>query len=162
MAGNSPEDTPQPDFHVDDTHLDGPESASPRTSDPVASDVRRSRQSDQLPAETVSQQRAQGSGILYSRPESLAVNARPHPQPASHRHDSDLERLQTLQRSQQELNLHAPPHENKLTLQFYDAAALPLKDRTEAILFRHYIQKIAVCVSIPFDVGNIASIPGIR
>ncbi|KAI1118511.1 hypothetical protein F5Y14DRAFT_438495 [Nemania sp. NC0429] len=146
MAGNSPEDTPQPEFHVDDTYRNGPEPVSPRNSIPLSSDVPRSPRSDHLPAEIVSRQHTQGGDILYSRPESLVVNTRPHPQTASHRHDSSPERLQTLRPSQQDLNLHASPHENASTLQFYDAAALPLKDRTEAILFRHYIQKIAVCL----------------
>lgn len=146
VEGNSPEDTPQPDFHVDDTYLDGSESASPRTSIPVSSNVPRSGLSDHLPSEIVSRQRARGSEIPYSRPEPLAVNARPHSQTASHRHDSDSERLQTLPPSRQDMNLHAPSHENVINLQFYDAAALPLKDRTEAVLFRHYIQKIAVCL----------------
>lgn len=156
MEGTSPEDTPQPDIHADETYRDGPESASPRASTPVSSDVPRSRQSDYLPAETVPRQRAQGSDVPYSRPESLGVNARPYSQTASHRHGSDSERLQPMQAAQQDLNLQAPSHENVLTLQFPDAAALPLKDRTEAILFRHYIQKIAVCVSSPFDGGSIA------
>ncbi|CAJ2502961.1 Uu.00g103550.m01.CDS01 [Anthostomella pinea] len=37
---------------------------------------------------------------------------------------------------------------NVLPPTFHGTAALPLKSRTEAILFRHYIQKLAVCLDL--------------
>ncbi|KAF2966074.1 hypothetical protein GQX73_g7503 [Xylaria multiplex] len=47
---------------------------------------------------------------------------------------------------QKNLGSYTIPHGNVLTPPFHGPTALPLKDRTEAVLFRHYIQKIAVCL----------------
>ncbi|KAH8167465.1 hypothetical protein CIB48_g781 [Xylaria polymorpha] len=146
VAGSSLDsDAAQHHFYVDDEYLDEPESASLRRSVSTSGNVPRDRQLDHSPSEVVLQKRMPDN-ISYSRLNALVVggHSRSH---AEHRsHGSDSEGLQTMQPSQQRLSLHVPPHRSVLTSHFYDAAALPLKDRTEAILFRHYIQKIAVCL----------------
>lgn len=158
VAGSSLDsDAAQHHFYVDDEYLDEPESASLRRSVSTSGNVPRDRQLDHSPSEVVLQKRMPDN-ISYSRLNALVVggHSRSH---AEHRsHGSDSEGLQTMQPSQQRLSLHVPPHRSVLTSHFYDAAALPLKDRTEAILFRHYIQKIAVCVSNKLAVRELASL----
>ncbi|KAI0148848.1 hypothetical protein GGR57DRAFT_230956 [Xylariaceae sp. FL1272] len=44
------------------------------------------------------------------------------------------------------MNSHPPLRANVPSSRFYDTAALPLKDRTQATLFRHYVQVMAPCL----------------
>ncbi|KAI1122668.1 hypothetical protein F5Y10DRAFT_286960 [Nemania abortiva] len=148
MAGNSPDDgASQHDFYVDDGYPDGSESASPGISVPTLGEALETTRSGHSPTKTISQKPALDSDTLYSRIEPSVVHAHPPPpQPGHHGNNAGTEGLHVTRPSQQNLNSHRPPHGNVLTSHFYDAPALPLKDRTEAILFRHYIQKIAVCL----------------
>ncbi|KAI0114452.1 hypothetical protein GGR51DRAFT_577463 [Nemania sp. FL0031] len=146
MAGNSPDDdASRHDFYADDGYRDGSESASPGISVPGSGEVSRTLRSDHSPVEAVSQKSTQGSELLYST-EPPVVHAHTPSQNGRHRNNAGAEDLHVMQPPQQNPDLHRPSHGNVLTSHFYDAAALPLKDRTEAILFRHYIQKIAVCL----------------
>ncbi|KAI0873771.1 hypothetical protein GGS24DRAFT_376748 [Hypoxylon argillaceum] len=141
MAGNSPDDeASRHDFYVDDRHLDGSESASPGIYVPTLAEVSKNKRSSHSPAEIVLQNPMRDRDPPYPRPGPLI--AHDHPPLNTEHHRSN----HTMQHPQQNLNSHTPPHGNVLTSHFYDAAVLPLKDRTEAILFRHYIQKIAVCL----------------
>ncbi|KAI1455557.1 hypothetical protein F4805DRAFT_265043 [Annulohypoxylon moriforme] len=45
-------------------------------------------------------------------------------------------------------DVRIPPLRNVITSTLQMASALPLKDRTEALLFRHYIQKLAICLDL--------------
>ncbi|KAI1751344.1 hypothetical protein F4782DRAFT_192122 [Xylaria castorea] len=148
VAGSSLDsDAAEHHFYVDEEYcLNEPESASPRASVSTSGKVPRDGQLDYSTSKTVPQKRTPKSDTLYSRLNPVVVGAHPRSQPEHHRNGLDAEGLQTMQSSQQRSSLHVLPHGNVLTTHFYDAAALLLKDRTEAILFRHYIQKIAVCL----------------
>ncbi|KAI8950039.1 hypothetical protein F4801DRAFT_550749 [Xylaria longipes] len=147
VAGGSLDgDAAQHHFYVDDEYLDEPGPASPRASISTLGNVPGGRQLDHSPPKTVPQKRTPESDTLYSRLDPLVVGAHPRSPTKHHCNGSDPGGLQTMQPSQQRSGLHVPPHGNVLTSHFYDTAALPLKNRTEAILFRHYIQKIAVCL----------------
>ncbi|KAI0189968.1 hypothetical protein EV127DRAFT_481420 [Xylaria flabelliformis] len=147
VAGSSLDsDAAEHHFYVDDEYyLDEPESASRSVSVSTSGKVPRDGQLDCSSSKTVPQKRAK-SDTLYSRLDPSMIGVHPRPQ-IEHRHSgSDPESVQTMPTSHQRSSLHMLPHRNVLTSHFYDTAALPLKDRTEATLFRHYIQKIAVCL----------------
>ncbi|GAW13068.1 hypothetical protein ANO14919_024460 [Xylariales sp. No.14919] len=147
VAGTSPDDsTSQQQFYVNDEYLDDPESGSPGTSVSVSSNVPTNRQLDHSLAKALPQKPTSDGDTLYTRPEPMVVDTRPRSRTEHHRSGSNTEGLQTMHHTQRHLSPYALPHGNVLTSHFYDTAALPLKDRTEAVLFRHYIQKIAVCL----------------
>jgi hypothetical protein len=163
MAGNSlDDDASQHRFYLDDGHLDRPDSASPGPSILMLGDVRESQQLCHSPTEIVPQQCTLDSDSLYQRLDPLIVDAHPHSETQHHRIGSIPETLRNAHSVQRSSSSHAHSHDNVLAPQFYDAATLPLKDRTEAVLFRHYIQKLAVCVSDKFGTVEISSMSTIR
>ncbi|TGJ78606.1 hypothetical protein E0Z10_g10159 [Xylaria hypoxylon] len=133
-------------FDVNDWYLDDPELGSPGTSVSLSGDVPTNTQLDQPLVKTLSKKHTSDSDTLYSRSEPIVVGAHPRSRTEHHRNGLDTEGLQTIHHPQRSPGSHALSHGNVLTSHFYDTAALPLKDRTEAVLFRHYIQKIAVCL----------------
>ncbi|KAI3322389.1 hypothetical protein HD806DRAFT_123611 [Xylariaceae sp. AK1471] len=147
ISGNSLDHDPsQYHLNLDDRDLDGSESASIKRSVSMWDDVRGSEQLGHSSAETVPQQRTPDSDTLYSRLDPLIVDVRRRSQTEHRRIGSDPEGLPNTQPLRRSLSSHAPSHGNVLISQFSDTSALPLKNRTEAILFRHYIQKLAVCL----------------
>jgi hypothetical protein len=148
MSGSLLEyDESQHHLYADASHLDESESASTTRSVWTLDDAGGNERVRHPQAETVDQQRVPGNDTLYSRSNPLMVDARPCSQTKLHRNGSNQEDLPTTQPSQQSFSSHAPSRGNVLASHLYDTAALPLEDRTEAILFRHYIQKLAICVS---------------
>ncbi|KAI0474337.1 hypothetical protein F4859DRAFT_87227 [Xylaria cf. heliscus] len=146
VAGSSLDsDAAQYHFYVDEEYPDEPESASPGASVSTSGNIPIDRQPDHSPSKTILQKSTPESDSLYSNLDPLVVGT--HPSQTEHHHNgSGPEGLQPMQPSQQRLSLHVLPHANVRVSHFYNTAALPLKDRTEATLFRHYIQKIAVCL----------------
>ncbi|KAI0554621.1 hypothetical protein F4679DRAFT_570498 [Xylaria curta] len=147
VAGSSLDnDATEHHFYVDDEYYpDEPKSASREASASTSGKVIRDERPDYSPPKTVPQKRTK-SDTLHSRLDPSVISIHPRSQIEHHHNGPDPESVQTMQPSQQRSSLHMQPHRNVLTSHFYDTPALPLKDRTEAILFRHYIQKIAVCL----------------
>ncbi|KAI0802695.1 hypothetical protein GGR55DRAFT_411448 [Xylaria sp. FL0064] len=164
VAGALPDDhTSQQHFYVVDEEDDddngppnGPEVASSGISVSIPGDISRNGQPGHSPTEKSLHKHASDVDALYSKLEPAVADPRPrphpHPHPHSHAHaqtkhpcnGSDAEGLETMQPPHRNSGSHTPYHGNIQTSHFYDIAALPLKDRTSAILFRHYIQKIAI------------------
>ncbi|KAI1283877.1 hypothetical protein F5Y07DRAFT_91047 [Xylaria sp. FL0933] len=155
-----------PDDHVSQQHFyavdeeddddngptNGPEVASPGISASIPGDIPRNGQPGHSPTERGLHKHASNVGALYSKLEPAVADPRPHPHPHSHAHaqtkhpcnGSDVEGVDTMRPLHRNSGSHTPYHGNIQTSHFYDTVALPLKDRTDAILFRHYIQKIAI------------------
>ncbi|KAI1438433.1 hypothetical protein GGR50DRAFT_430747 [Xylaria sp. CBS 124048] len=143
MAGDSVDDNvSQQYFYIDDTFLDRPVPYSPGFAASLSGDIQRGTQLRQSPAETISEAPTPDSDSLYPGSEPRIDVVHPRSQDEHSRNSLDLRELQTMQPLPRNPSSHAPSHENPL----YGVAALPLKSRTEAILFRHYIEKIAVCL----------------
>ncbi|KAJ2981596.1 hypothetical protein NUW58_g6651 [Xylaria curta] len=96
--------------------------------------------SDHSSRDTIPQNYTEDSDTQYSGLKPLTVDLHTRPRAEHHHNRLEARGVQTMQRSQRNLRSHVP------TSHFHDSAALPLKNRTEAILFRHYIQVIAVCL----------------
>ncbi|KAI1350705.1 hypothetical protein F5Y01DRAFT_144360 [Xylaria sp. FL0043] len=152
VAGALPDDhTSQQHFYIIDEERDddngppnGPEVASPGISVSIPGDISRSGQLGHSPTERGLHKHAS------DKLEPAVADPRPHPRSHAHaqtKHPcdgSDVEGLETMRPPHRNSGSHTPYHGNIQTSHFYDTAALPLKDRTDAILFRHYIQKIAI------------------
>ncbi len=95
------------------------------------------------------------SDPLYSKLEIMVADTHPHSQTEYHCNGLGVDGLQTMRPPHRSLSSHTPYHGNVQISHFYDTVALPLKDRTDAILFRHYIQKIAISVRNKSGVGGI-------
>ncbi|KAJ3577885.1 hypothetical protein NPX13_g2678 [Xylaria arbuscula] len=146
VAGASPDDhASQQHFYVDNGSPNGPDPVSPGTSGSPSGDVTKTRPPDCSPIDAGLQHKhASDDQAQYSKLGPIRVDAHFHTRIEHHRHGSDADGLQSLPPSHRSLSSHSSYHGNVQTSHFYDTAALPLKDRTEAILFRHYIQKIAI------------------
>lgn len=158
VAGNSLDDgESQYQFYVDDGYSDEPESASADAPVAISADTPKNRRSDRPLAKIVAHQRTLDGDALCSRSEPSLVDAHPRSHTEPNRHGLGAGVLRAMRSSQQGSTPRPPPHEDVGTAQFYNPAALPLKDRTEAVLFRHYLEKIAVCVSSQSSIGETTS-----
>ncbi|KAI1306156.1 hypothetical protein F5Y03DRAFT_142852 [Xylaria venustula] len=146
VAGASPDDhASQQHFYVDDdTYLEGPGLGSPRGSGSISGNTPENGQTGHSPSERGLHRHTSDSAALYSKLDPVVVDTRPHSQPEHNRNGSGADGLQTIQHLPRNWSSHTQYHGNVQTSHFYDEAALPLADRTDAILFRHYIQKIAI------------------
>ncbi|KAI1822147.1 hypothetical protein F4861DRAFT_532414 [Xylaria intraflava] len=143
MAGDSLDDSVSQQYlRLGDRLLNRPESHSSGISALISSDDQRSAQLDQSSTEAVSRTRSPGRGALYSTLGPLINDANSCPRNDDRQKGLDLKLLRTAPPSQQSLGSHAPSRRSVVC----GMAALPLKTRTEAILFRHYIEKIAICL----------------
>ncbi|KAI0470643.1 hypothetical protein GGR56DRAFT_138463 [Xylariaceae sp. FL0804] len=135
-TGSPPEDVSQYQFFADEAcHDDRADSeSSGRT--PSAVQTRQHRYSDTSLNNTPTLQDT-GSLLVEPRPPS-------HEGPDGMRTDSPMD----VPPLGVDMSPAGPAIGNVLTSTFENTAALPLRDRTEALLFRHYIQKIAVCLDL--------------
>ncbi|KAI8624955.1 hypothetical protein F5Y19DRAFT_278167 [Xylariaceae sp. FL1651] len=147
MAGNYlDEDTSQHHFYLEDKHLDESGSGSPGASVSMSGDIPGRQKSGHSPVTIAAQQRSPSNRSPFSRIDPSIVDTHRHPESHHHRDGLSGGTARSMQPLQRSMSSHAPSHGNVLTSNFYHSAALPLKDRTEAILFRHYIQKLAICL----------------
>ncbi|KAI0907903.1 hypothetical protein F4823DRAFT_640740 [Ustulina deusta] len=145
VAGASSDDHAcQQHFSIDDGYLDGPELGSPGTPVSISGDVPRNTQPGHSSIETGPLKHPSNSDPLYSKLEIMVADTHPHSQTEYHCNGLGVDGLQTMRPPHRSLSSHTPYHGNVQISHFYDTVALPLKDRTDAILFRHYIQKIAI------------------
>ncbi len=156
VAGASSDDHAcQQHFSIDDGYLDGPELGSPGTPVSISGDVPRNTQPGHSSIETGPLKHPSNSDHLYSKLEIMVADTHPHSQTEYHCNGLGVDGLQTMRPPHRSLSSHTPYHGNVQISHFYDTVALPLKDRTDAILFRHYIQKIAISVRNKSGVGGI-------
>ncbi|KAI2640203.1 hypothetical protein GGS21DRAFT_537906 [Xylaria nigripes] len=147
MVGNSlQENVSEQYFCSDDKFPVGYASYSPEMPASMHGDIRRSSQPDHSPAEMMSQGHTPENHTLYSGMDPLIADGQLRRHNEQHQSDPDPELFRTMQSSYRSPNQHALPHGTVLSLQPSETTVLPLKNRTEAILFRHYIEKIAVCL----------------
>ncbi|KAI0207008.1 hypothetical protein F4808DRAFT_466880 [Astrocystis sublimbata] len=146
LASGSPLDSyaPKHHFYVEDEYREEARSPSPTDAFPTSDDILGDRKLDRSPSATVSRKRTPVQDSSLPRPDLAENDTIPRSQNDRFRHGSGPQDLRTAQPSRLRLGLHAPPHGITHSTHFDDGAALPLKYRTEAILFRHYIQKVAV------------------
>ncbi|KAI0505999.1 hypothetical protein F5B22DRAFT_625799 [Xylaria bambusicola] len=146
VAGASLDDyASQQHFYTDDGSPGEPKSGSPGTSGLLPGDILGTRRSDVPPTELGHQRKhAPHHGSRDSKLELVRADAQLPTRFETHRNGSDTDSLQTMHPLHRSLSTHTSYDGNVQTSHFYDTPALPLKDPTDAVLFRHYIQKIAI------------------
>ncbi|KAK5628751.1 hypothetical protein RRF57_004466 [Xylaria bambusicola] len=146
VAGASVDDyASQQHFYVDDGSPGEPVSDSPGTSGSLSGDVSMTRRSDGSPTELGHQRKHAPRGHSHdSKLELVRADTHLHTRFEHHRSGSDKHGLQTIQPFHRSLSTHTSYDGNVQISHFHDTPALPLKDPTDAVLFRHYIQKIAI------------------
>ncbi|KAI1404254.1 hypothetical protein F4819DRAFT_149777 [Hypoxylon fuscum] len=139
--GSSVEDISQYEMHIDggpiQDHGSSPSSATP----PVA---------------TNSQQHGNGreksAGITQGQNQTIGRGVFAREQVTATESHFPGNIVGTKPASPQGMNMrngmHMPPPSNALVSTVPNASNLPLKNRTEALLFRHYIQKLAICLDL--------------
>ncbi|KAH9885184.1 hypothetical protein F4778DRAFT_787361 [Xylariomycetidae sp. FL2044] len=129
-SGSPCDDISEYQFHIDETYNDSNESTTLETTPPVTYDS---------PHRTNSTQDSPGNYAIFSSAESMST------EPQSHEPVDDPKSASPF--TLDSLHIANSPG-NVFTSSFGSFAALPLRNRTEAILFRHYIQKLAVCLDL--------------
>ncbi|KAI1500315.1 hypothetical protein F5X99DRAFT_241121 [Biscogniauxia marginata] len=149
-AGGPLEDVSQYQFHIDETYNERPESVTSGTTPSPSNDFRQHGNSPSSTRDTVfthdspSDRSNHTAHSLYPGTDSIVT------QPLNH---------EGLGETKSRNLLNAPPLRidigsgivtpaSALNSTFYNSTALPLKSRTEALLFRHYIQKLAICLDL--------------
>ncbi|KAI0018662.1 hypothetical protein F4780DRAFT_508422 [Xylariomycetidae sp. FL0641] len=154
-SGSPPEDTAQYQAQIEESFPEAPESvasaASANTpSASTSSDIRTHRDSFNSVSDAYSVRDSPGSQNIFPTPTSLRH------EPFSHESQDGAKSASPINMRSLQLDanpdLHPPPEPlvpgNVATSSFYDVAALPLKNRTEAMLYRHYIEKLATCLDL--------------
>ncbi|KAI1336497.1 hypothetical protein F5Y15DRAFT_418805 [Xylariaceae sp. FL0016] len=145
-------------FHFDESCQDERESVSSGRTPSSTSEFRRHRNSDTSLSDTdtfhgspVHQRIFPDTDPLRNKPspvEPSHTQSQPHKQPHAPYDGLESGSPMSVDPVSMNLNPHTPPLGNVMTSAFCDTAALPLKSRTEALLFRQYIQKLAVCLDL--------------
>ncbi|OTB02769.1 hypothetical protein M426DRAFT_24377 [Hypoxylon sp. CI-4A] len=139
VTGSPIEDPIQYEFHIDETHTGVPVPSSSSASPPVfASQGGHGRTGSQSIEVDQNQSRPKTRNSFSSQ--GLPITGI-HPQ-ENHANSRSPE-LYDVQSSHMD-SAHMPLHKPVLAPSSH--SALPLKNRTEAVLFRHYIQKLAICL----------------
>ncbi|KAI1098764.1 hypothetical protein F4804DRAFT_346072 [Jackrogersella minutella] len=143
-TGSPIEDISSYEFHIDETDTGEPEPTSSSTTPPIIAIARDYKEARKQPVE-VSPVRNQ------LRPNDSLPNERtPETELHPYRGHSGIGSTTRYDvRSLQAGNdVRIPPIRNILAPNFHTTSTLPLKNRTEAVLFRHYIQKLAICLDL--------------
>ncbi|KAI1494194.1 hypothetical protein F5X96DRAFT_618617 [Biscogniauxia mediterranea] len=138
-TGSPLEDVSQYQFHIDDTYNEKPESVTSATTPSSSSDFRHHKNSPSSTRETV---------FTHDSPSNHSNHTvhSLYPDTAVSQPTSPLNSQANSMPIDVGLGLIASRGAFNPT--FYSSTALPLKSRTEAILFRHYIQKLAICLDL--------------
>ncbi|KAI0891616.1 hypothetical protein F4806DRAFT_500796 [Annulohypoxylon nitens] len=138
------DNTSQYEFRVDNTDTRGSESTSTTTTMTTTTTTT-------LPAITSLREYAEIGKPPRADALFFSENASPtghHPYKESSGARSTAAELYNTQSFSTGHDIRIPPLRNVITSALQTASALPLKNRTEALLFRHYIQKLAICLDL--------------
>ncbi|KAI1372585.1 hypothetical protein F4677DRAFT_248557 [Hypoxylon crocopeplum] len=141
--GSPIEDISHFEFHIDESHTRESESASSSITPPVTTN---SRRRNEVGNHTVGVAQVQDPPRNHSSLSEGAPVNEFHPRGYLPRSRSagtnDIPSLQIRD------GTRVLPPVNPLSSGFHTTSALPLKNRTEALLFRHYIQRLAICLDL--------------
>lgn len=146
LANQNPlilEEAIQYGFHIDENHGGNLQRTSRSITPPVAADSTK-RIPESQPGSIVQVQNSLGHNGLFTSEGSLAIDSqsgRDFLEPKA----SSPSNVRSMQVGN---NTRIPPIRDILTPNFQAISALPLKSRTEALLFRHYIQRLAICLDL--------------
>ncbi|OTA90407.1 hypothetical protein M434DRAFT_13980 [Hypoxylon sp. CO27-5] len=147
-TGSPLEDASQYEFHipVDETYTREPELTSPSITPPASSSLRDNKTTGNQLVEAMQVQSQPRASDLFSSKGTSATEIQLHRCHAEERSAS----LYDLRPQQVDNNMRIPPLRtiSAPAPSLQPVSALPLKNRTEAILFRHYIQKLAICLDL--------------
>lgn len=145
-TGSPSEDVPHCHY-TDEAVNDDPALTPPEHSSqvpPVEGTSAREEHKDASGMESVSTLHSPSDRVMLSRTNSMpSDHHRSDRHPRATNSSSPFDYHQSLHVN---TNLRPPPPGNLPSSSFQERSAFPLKSETEAILFRHYIAKLAVCV----------------
>ncbi|KAI1770643.1 hypothetical protein F4818DRAFT_255674 [Hypoxylon cercidicola] len=139
--GSATEDTSQYEVQVDETHASDQGSSSSSVTTPASGHPRRHNDvRDRPPAIVQSQHLPRDHDAFENeRISATEVHVRRDPSGVKSTGPYDMRARSSP---------YIPPPRNHVTENFPTVPNLPLKSRTEAVLFRHYIQKLAICLDL--------------
>ncbi|KAI6086818.1 hypothetical protein F4821DRAFT_122372 [Hypoxylon rubiginosum] len=139
--GSATKDTSQYDVQVDESHSRDQSSSSASVTPPASSHSRRRDEARDQSAVTAQGQRPPRRHDVFENDRISAPEVHAHREPPPTR---SADPYNMNDRS----SPYLPPPRNAMSGNFPNVPNLPLKNRTEAILFRHYIQKLAICLDL--------------
>lgn len=139
--GNATDDISQYDIPVDETHASDQRSSSSSATPPVSAHPPQHDDARNRPPVIVQgQPLPRDNGVFENeRISASEVHIRREALEAKSTEPYDMRVRSTT---------YIPPPRNPLADNFPNIPNLPLKSRTEAVLFRHYIQKLAICLDL--------------
>ncbi|KAI0006829.1 hypothetical protein F4779DRAFT_643850 [Xylariaceae sp. FL0662B] len=141
VSGSPLENVSQYEFHVNQTHSDGLESSSADTT-PASIDSGQRKDVSPLSVAEIPFRHSPRNNVMFPDASSR-MGLQPRESLSEAEPDSQF--------NVQPLRGNTPPTHmlgNSPISALHDVSPLPLRNRTEAVLFRHYIQKIAICLDL--------------
>ncbi|KAI1389308.1 uncharacterized protein F4822DRAFT_427660 [Hypoxylon trugodes] len=142
-TGSPLEDTSQYEIHVDETYNGELESNSSSVTPPAIAGLRERNPGNESVGITQPRNQPKVHGLFPSNGVSTSLlnshRAFPEAKPTE---SYDVSSLPTGN------NIRMSAPRNAPLSSFHAVSSLPLKNRTEALLFRHYIQKLAICLDL--------------
>ncbi|KAL7623548.1 hypothetical protein AAE478_007231 [Parahypoxylon ruwenzoriense] len=144
FAGSPIDINPPYEFHVGRIHIEEPGSVSSETISLPFTNPRQDKGGRNQSAEFVQTENSVRQYGLFSNEASSATKLHSYRDPSEVKSAGTYDTQSLETRS----STRMPVPGVAAALTFHDGPALPLKNRTEALLFRHYIQKLAICLDL--------------
>ncbi|KAI1641751.1 uncharacterized protein F4817DRAFT_38695 [Daldinia loculata] len=141
--GSPSEDISPYEFHTGESHNWQQESTASSVTPPAIPNSTEYNRADGQPVDVVQAQNTPRNNGGFPANDTSAAELH------SHGHIPGSKSASSYDLSSSDIENTRVPHDRGiLTPNFHNASSLPLKDRTEALLFRHYIQKLAICLDL--------------
>ncbi|KAI2468008.1 hypothetical protein F4781DRAFT_286537 [Annulohypoxylon bovei var. microspora] len=141
------ENTSHYEFRIDDTNIRDPEPTSSTTTTlPAITSLREYTETGKRPIEGRQHHNQPRANDLFLNENTSPTEHHPYREYPGAR--SAANRPYDVQPSPAGRDVRIPPLKTIITPNLQTASTLPLKNRTEATLFRHYIQKLAICLDL--------------
>ncbi|KAI0108066.1 hypothetical protein F4814DRAFT_43870 [Daldinia grandis] len=141
--GSPSEDISPYEFHIGESHNWQQESTASSVTPPSIPNLTEYNRAGGQPVDVVQAHNTLRNNEGFRANDTSIAELHPH------RHIPGSKSATSYDLSSSDIeNTRVPHGGNILTPNFRNASSLPLKDRTEALLFRHYIQKLAICLDL--------------